>query len=144
MEVCYQLSFSIILHISDCSLVRMNAPFGDYGQFFASETFTWYHHCSQERSGYGQPDATVKCEHIFTQIASARPGIELSIIAVSVTHAFLLGYHACNVNVGTWYLFCSIIQFLPYVFFFIIACCFKLTLGLSASLDLPTFDHLFK
>ena len=88
MEVCYQLSLSIILHISDCSLVRMNAPFGDYGQFFASETFTWYHHSSQERSGYGQPDATVKCELILTQITSARQGTELSITAVSVTHTF--------------------------------------------------------
>ena len=45
--------FLIIPHISDCS-------FGDDGHFFASETFTWYHHCSQHCSGYGQPEAMVK------------------------------------------------------------------------------------
>ena len=35
--------------------------FDDYAHFFfASETLTWYHHCSQHWTGYGQPEAVVK------------------------------------------------------------------------------------
>ena len=40
----------IIPHISDFFLRAALLFFGDYGQllnFFASEYFTWYHHCSQ-------------------------------------------------------------------------------------------------
>ena len=42
--------------LASVHLVSMNALFlVTMATFFASETFTWYHHCSQHWSGYGQP-----------------------------------------------------------------------------------------
>ena len=58
---CSQLSFFLLL--PTFQTVPLSAAwlfFGDYGNFFASGTFTWYHHCSQHWSGYGQPEAMVK------------------------------------------------------------------------------------
>ena len=51
----------IISHISDCSFYEQHCSFlVTVATFFASETFTWYHHCSQHSSGYGHPEAMVK------------------------------------------------------------------------------------
>ena len=54
--------FLIIPHISDYSFYEQHCSFfwWLWPLFFASETFTWYHHCSQHWSGYGQPEDLVK------------------------------------------------------------------------------------
>ena len=66
----------------------MNALFGDYGHFFASETFTCYHYCSQHWSGYGQPEAMVKYELILTQTASRRQELNFQSLACESGNIF--------------------------------------------------------